>query len=153
MTSISETISSIPEQEKNPSILLLISVIEQQQQESLSLKEKIEVLEAEIRRLKKLPPKPKIKSNLPKDDDDLSDQGDDDTSDDTSGSESGTPKPRKRRKNLHIHKTEVVHPQNLPSGSKLLGYQDYTVQELVIEPHNILYRLARYRASFISPPK
>jgi len=156
MTSASKIIASIPEQEKSPTVLLLISMVEQQQQtielqqqEVLLLKEKVDVLETEIRRLKKLPPKPKIKSNLPKDDD-TSDEGSNDKPGDDADENSDDPKvkppkPRKRRKNLHIHKTEVVHPQDLPTGSRLLGYQNYTIQDLTIKPHNTLYRLARYR--------
>jgi len=157
MIPASKILSSIPEQEKSSTVLLLVSIIEQQQQttelqqqEILLLKEKVETLEAEVRRLKKLPPKPKIKSNLPKDDDGSSDEDSNDNSgDDADGNSDDTkqkqPKPRKDQKKLHIHKTKVVDPQDLPAGSRLLGYQDYTIQELTIEPYNTLYRLARYR--------
>ena len=33
--------------------------------------------------------------------------------------------------------------RRVPPGSEFKGYQDYTVQELLIRPHNIRYRLAR----------
>lgn len=162
MIPASNIIASIAEQEKSPSVLLLISVIEQQQQlldqqqeeilllkeenlqlkeEGLLLKEKVGVLEAEIRRMKKLPPKPKIKSNLPNDDDDNDSGGTSDSDDDNRK----PPSPRKRKKNLTIHKTEVVLPQDLPADSRLMGYQDYRVQDLIIQPQNTLYRLARCR--------
>ena len=110
----------------------------------------IEALKAEVVRLKKLPEKPKIRpSTLPKDDD----ESDHDDSDDTGASGQGgsdrskgkTTKPRKRKKKLTIHKTRVIKPDNLPEGSRLLGYEDYTVQDLLIQPHNTRYRLARYR--------
>ena len=155
MIPVVEVLSSIPQQEKSPTVLLLISIIEQQQaviaqqqEEILLLKEKVEVLETEVRRLKKLPPKPKITSNLPKDEDDDTPDSSSHKDDPAGGSgqeERDPRKPRKRKKQLPIHKTEIIPPKQLPSGSRLLGYQDYTVQELIIKPHNIRYRLARYR--------
>ena len=39
----------------------------------------------------------------------------------------------------------MVAPPDLPVGSRLLGYQDYLVQDLLIQPCNTRYRLARYR--------
>jgi len=162
MIPVSRILASIPEQEKSPTVLLLISVIEQQQQiidqqqqileqqqeevlllkeEGQLLKEKVGVLETEIKRLKKLPPKPKIKSNLPNDDDDDNSDGTSDSGDNNRK----PPKPRKRKKNLPIHKIEVVLPQDLPADSRLMGYQNYKVQDLIIQSQNTLYRLARYR--------
>jgi len=163
----------IPLEEQTPTVHLLIAIIEQQQTmidtqkstiEQLQLQidqlrssnarqletqqkqqAQIEALKAEVARLKKLPKKPKIRpSTLPKDDDDSDDPG-------ASGrggmgnSKGKTTKPRKRKKKLTIHKTKIIKPDNLPKGSRLLGYEDYTIQELLIQPHNTRYRLARYR--------
>jgi hypothetical protein len=109
----------------------------------------IEALKVEVARLKKLPTKPKIRpSTLPKDDE----ESDHDDSDDTGApgqgrgnhSDGTSPKPRKRKKNLIIHRTCIVKPVDLPTGSRLLGYEDYTVQDLKIQPCNTRYRLARY---------
>ena len=110
----------------------------------------IDALKAEVARLKQLPKKPKIRpSTLPKDDE----APDQDDRDDTDQSEKGEnddakgkpPKPRKRKKQLTIHQTQVIKPARLPAGSRLLGYEDYTVQDLLIQPHNTRYRLARYQ--------
>ncbi|MEA3290699.1 MAG: hypothetical protein U9Q71_00065, partial [Pseudomonadota bacterium] len=145
---------SIPLAEQTPTVRLLLSIIEQQQRfigqlqsqvEQLQLlneqqQERIGVLEAEVARIKKLPKKPNIRpSTLPKDDDEPDDPGK--GGDDASGKPN---KPRKRKKNLTIHNTEVIKPDNLPEGSRLLGYEDYTVQDLLIQPYNTRYRLARY---------
>ena len=44
---------------------------------------------------------------------------------------------------LTIHSTKIIQPtQEIPPDSEFKGYQDYTVQELIIRAHNIRYRLA-----------
>ncbi|MCP3869389.1 MAG: transposase, partial [Gammaproteobacteria bacterium] len=123
----------------------------ERQQETLQKQQaQIEALKAEMARLKKLPKKPIIRpSTLPKDDE----ESDHDDSDDTGASGQGggnhskgkNAKSRKRKKKLTIHKSKIIKPDNLPRGSRLLGYEDYTIQELLIQPHNTRYRLARYR--------
>lgn len=162
MSPFKNLLPPIPLVEQTPTVHLLIAIIEQQQttieqlqsqveqlqrlneqqQETLQQQQaRIEMLEAEVARLKKLPKKPKIRpSTLPKDDDDEPDapgqSGDNAT---------GKPgKPRKRKKKLTLHKTKVIKPDNLPEGSRLLGYENYTVQDLLIRPYNTCYRLARY---------
>jgi len=132
----------IPKEEQTPTVRLLLTIIEQLQQNFQQQQERIEVLEAEVARLKKLPKKPKIRpSTLPKDDDDdeldVPGKGGDNATGKTS-------KPRKRKKKLTIHKTKIIKPDNLPEGSRLLGYENYTVQDLMIQPYNTCYRLARY---------
>ncbi len=50
---------------------------------------------------------------------------------------------RQKTANLIIHETKVIEPnKEIPTGSEFKGYQDYTVQELIIRAHNTLYRLA-----------
>jgi len=154
---------AIPLSEQTSTVRLLLSIIEQQQlfigklqsqveqlqllneqqQETILQQQKrIGVLEAEVARIKKLPKKPNIRpSTLPKDDDDNESDDPEKGGDDATGKPK---KPRKRKKKLTIHNTEVIKPDNLPEGSRLLGYEDYTVQNLLIQPYNTRYRLARY---------
>ena len=63
-----------------------------------------------------------------------------------------TPKKRpgseKRQKtaSLPIHETKIIQPtEQIPPDAEFKGYQDYTVQELIIRTHNIRYRLAIWK--------
>ena len=53
---------------------------------------------------------------------------------------------RKKTAELPIHETKIIQPtEEIPPGSEFKGYQDYTVQELIVKPHNVLYRIARWK--------
>jgi hypothetical protein len=61
-----------------------------------------------------------------------------------SPSEKKRPGSGKRTKTpcLEIHEERIIQPEEIPPGSRFKGYDDYTVQELVLHAHNIRYRLA-----------
>ena len=65
------------------------------------------------------------------------------------GSDSGQKNGPKRSKTQHltIHEKRVIQPANLPEGARLKGYRMVIVQDLVIRPHTIRYRLAEYETS------
>lgn len=139
------TLPSIPANQMTPTIELLLAIIEQQQVTIERLQQRVDQLEAEVARLKKLPPRPKIKPSP-------LDQGSDDDEPPTGKGATGSstdqgkrPGSKKRRKRPKIHRSVIIAPETLPPRSRLLGYQDYLVQDLQIKPHNTRYRLARYR--------
>ena len=118
------------------------------------LQEKVGELTDEIARLKGEKEKPKIKPSLlePKDknsspqDDEASETSGEKTSDSQEKKKRPGSAKRKKTLELTIHENKVIEPlQEIPPGSEFKGYQDYTVQELLIKPHNIRYRLARWK--------
>ncbi len=72
-----------------------------------------------------------------------------------SDKDSESNKPKKKRPgsekrpktaSLTIHDTKIVQPtQPIPPDSEFKGYQDYTVQGLIIKAHNTRYRLAIWK--------
>jgi len=140
MTKSGFLLPPIPPAEMTPTVKLLLVIIEQQQITITRLEQRVDRLEAEVARLKKLPSRPKIKpSALERDD------PDEDPPPGGAGSGKKRPGSKKRKKRFPIHRTVMVAPPDLPGGSRLLGYQDYLVQDLLIQPCNTRYRLARYR--------
>jgi hypothetical protein len=72
-----------------------------------------------------------------------------------SDKESEPNKPKKKRPgsekrhktaSLTIHDTKIIQPtQPIPADTEFKGYQDYTVQGLIIRAHNIRYQLAIWK--------
>ncbi|NJN05401.1 MAG: transposase [Rhodobacteraceae bacterium] len=108
--------------------------------------QRIELLEAEIRRLKELPDPPK----RPPQPSPLNDASGPPS---VSGKKNPTtpdgkrPGSAKRSKTRHlvIHDDVPLPLDGLPDGTKLLGYQDFTVQDLRVESHNTCYRRCHYQ--------
>jgi hypothetical protein len=123
-------IPEVPEAERTPAVLALIEV-------SCKLREALQALQDEIARLKGLNPRPTIRpSRLEKD----TPKKDKHPSD---GKRPGSAK-RHKTKELIIHETKLIQPHTIPPGSRPNGYEDFTQQELTIEPHNTLYRRQRW---------
>jgi Transposase IS66 family len=62
----------------------------------------------------------------------------------------GQPRGKTRTKKkavLQIHEKPVIHPQNVPKDAIFKGYTYYTVQDIILQPHNVQYQLARYELS------
>ncbi len=109
---------------------LLVQALE----ENARLKAENAELREEIARLKGLKGRPKLKP---------------------SGMEKATEGPAARsarrkghrgakRTKLAIDETRIVKPGSLPEGARFKGYEDFTVQDLVIEPWTIRYRRERW---------
>jgi hypothetical protein len=122
----------VPAEQRTPLVESLLRVIEQ--------------LQEEVRRLKGLPDSPKRRPEPS-------------PLNDASGppSMSGTKKPtppdgkrpgsakRSKTQGLVVHEKVLLPLDGLPAGTKFLGYQDFTVQDLKVELHNTRYRRGRYQ--------
>jgi len=133
----------IPEAEQTPLVKSLMVIIEQLSETVVRQGEEIAVLKDEINVLKKQKKRPSFKPSK------LDESTDDETDGETEKDAADKKRPgsRKRNKNnsLTIHEDEVVQPElPLPEGARFKGYRDFVVQELIIKPHNIRYRLAYY---------
>jgi hypothetical protein len=108
---------------------------------------RIEQLEEEVRRLKGSPDQPKRRpSPSPLNDPSgpPSASGEKKRPNTPDGKRPGSAK-RSKTRGLKIHKDEPLPLDGLPEGTRFLGYVDFTVQDLLLEPHNTRYRRGRYR--------
>ena len=121
----------IKESEKTPLVLDLLQIIMQQQKV-------IEQLEDEIKALKNHPEKPIIRPSVM-----------DKNANSTPSTDSKAPKKnrprRKKNTEIEIAQTVKVKPQQIPSGSIFKGYQEYIVQDIIIQPNNTRYLLERWQ--------
>lgn len=130
-------IPDIPEEQRSPIVDQLLDICSLQQELILSLQEQVQVLRDEIARLKNQKPRPKIRPSSLENRPDKKKKG----KKKKSGKRPGS---AKRRKNLPIHETIDVKPDDLPEGSRFKGYDCFTVQDIIIRAHNIRYRLERW---------
>ena len=124
-------ISDIPKEDGTDLVIRLLEVIQEQ-------KELIQQLRDEIAILKKQKPKPKIKpSKMDKNNDNA------DKNDKKSNGDGKRPGSKKKSKtvNLVIHEIKKIPVEDVPKGSQFKGYDNFTVQDIIIKQNNILYRL------------
>jgi Transposase IS66 family len=143
----------IPAEQRTPLVDALVRVIAQLQATDLERQttlqrqqQRIEQLEEEIRRLKGLPETPK----RPPQPSPLNDPNGPPSAADKkkpSPADGKRPGSAKRSKTQHliVHDDVPLPLDGLPDGTKFLGYQDFTVQDLLVEPHNTRYRRGRYQ--------
>jgi Transposase IS66 family len=122
----------VPAEQRTPLVESLLRVIEQ--------------LQEEVRRLKGLPETPKRSPqpsplNDPSGPPSAADKKKPTTPD---GKRAGSAK-RSKTQDLIIHDVVPLLLDGLPDGTKFLGYQDFTVQDLKVEPRNTRYRRGRYQ--------
>jgi hypothetical protein len=143
-------IPEIPESERTPLVDALHAIcllqrqqiaeqqqqIAEQQEQIHLLKEEVQLLKDEIARLKGQKPKPKIKpSNLDR-------QGR--RADGTDGTRPGSAK-RSKLETLEIHERVPCPPVGgVPEGSTFKGHDTFTVQDIIIRPHNTQYLIERW---------
>lgn len=134
----------------------LLEFIAQQQEQIVQLQRQVEVLEGEIRRLKKLPAEPDIKYNTtPHDDAAGSAEGDEqpavednDTADPDATLTRQVNKPdektRKQPSKPPPEKSVTIETTGVPPGSTWNGYTPFHVQELTINTSSIEYQLEQW---------
>ena len=123
-------IPDIPEQERTPLVVHLLEVIRYQSEIIQRLRDEIAVLKGDK-------PKPDIKpSGMEK--------GEKKNTGSSEGKRPGSSK-RSKTKELEIHETIHISPEHIPEGSMFKGYREFTVQGIIIEPHNTVYRLQRWQ--------
>ena len=102
----------------------------------VALSEKVEELESELRKKKKLPKKPKIRpSNLDKQRDGKKTK--------RKGRTTGK---RKKKENLEIHETKKIKVKGLSEGWKLVGHEKHIRQDIKIQAHNVEYKLEKWKS-------
>ena len=145
-------IFSTRDEQQTDQIAKLLEFITQQQEQIVLLKEHIEALEAEIRQLKKLPPKPDIKPNIkPSDKDNSGDPDSDTTSEEDNDRKPKVKKPDERTRNPRkspskppVEEIIELEVDNVPPGSTWNGYTPFDIQELTIKAASISYLLAQW---------
>ncbi len=124
----------VPAEEGTPLVDHLLRVIEELRAENRQLRD-------EIDRLKGLPPRPMIRPstlNAPHPDPLHKKKW--------RGKRPGSAK-RQKTGELMIHETIPVPLEGLPEDTQQNGYEDFVVQDLKIEAHNVCYRRLRYLLS------
>lgn len=118
-------------EERTPLVDRLLRIIEEQQAELRALRD-------EMNRLKGLPRRPTIRPsslNAPHPDPAHKKK--------RRGKRPGSAK-RQKTAGLTIHETLPVPLEGLPEGTQQNGYEDFVVQDLNLEAHNVCYRRLRY---------
>ncbi len=122
----------IPAEERTPVVIELIETVHYQM-------EMIQTLRDEIAVLKGNKPKPKIKPGK------LEKRTKEEKGKESKeGKRAGSSKKEKTAE-LTIHETVPIPPENIPEGSRFKGYKEFTVQGIIIKPHNIRYLMERWQ--------
>ena len=132
MNSVKPLLPPISDADRTPLVDALLEVLQWQS-------DRIEQLEDDIHRLNKQTRKPKFKSSG------MNQQ----TEPEDDSARTGKKKGPKRSKTQHltIHEERIIQPANLSEDARFKGYRDIIVQDLIICPHTIRYRLAEYQTS------
>lgn len=147
------SLPDIPKSERSPLVNALLAIIEQLVEENAHQAEIIQQLRDEIAVLKGEKARPKFKpSGMEQQSGNNSDDGDDDhkgerpPGNEETGETSGKKKrpgseKRHKKRQLPIHETQMIAPGTaIPDGAIFKGYDDFIVQDIRFEVHNIRYR-------------
>jgi hypothetical protein len=129
----------IRKEEQTPLVGSLLGIIEAQAEQLRQQAELIGRLKDEIAVLKGEKQRPRFKASGMEEKAGKEEVQGEETAKKRPGSEK-----RSKTQTLVIHEERAIAPEAIPAGSCFKGYQDYVVQDLVIEAHNTLYRLERW---------
>lgn len=116
-----------------PYVKYLLDMVSKLINELRESKKKVSDLEEELRRLKKVPKKPKIEAS--KLDEEQAKEGEEkEKGDKRPGSEK-----RKKKKDLPIDERRKIVAKGIPSDWVLVGYKGYVVQDVIVSRNNIKY--------------
>lgn len=119
------------ERDRTPLVDQLIDIINEQNK-------RLDLLTDEIRRLKDLKTKPKLKPSKLKDSEKQAQK---------KSRKTNQNKFEKQSRKKPINRTEIIKAENIPSGARFKGYRNYRIQELIIHVENVLYKLERWQLS------
>jgi hypothetical protein len=108
----------IPEEQRTPLVVALLEIIQVLLEQNQELKD-------EIARLKGQKPKPDIKPSVLEKD--TVKKGEEESGTKRAGSAK-----REKTKELQIHNTVIIPAPNVPPGSRPRGFEDFTVQGLLV---------------------
>jgi Transposase IS66 family len=130
-------IPDIPEAERTPLVQRLLEIIYLQQEHIQQLEARVHQLEDEIARLKGLKARPRIApSSL---------ESPPRPPRDPNAKRPGSAK-RSKTAQLTITEETVLRLPHVPEGAVFKGYEDFVVQDLILQPRVILYRREHWQA-------
>ncbi len=129
-----------PELMTEPMVQHLFVLVELQARSLEQMGARVEALEAEIRRLKKLPRKPNIKASR-------LDENPKNPNKNGSTKKGKKGLKRKKKENLEIHETEKVKLDGIPEGWRLVGYKSRVIQDIIVRANNIEYQLEVWKSA------
>lgn len=136
-------LDDIPKADKrileHPYVGHLHDVVSRLVEEVSAQKKKVEELEAELRRLKKLPKKPKIEASKL----DEEPPGEEQSAKEEKKKRPGSEK-RSKKKDLPIDEYRKLEVEGVGPGWRFCGYKDYVVQSIVVCRNNICYQREVY---------
>jgi hypothetical protein len=127
----------IPLEERTPLVEKLLRLIVEMREENRALRDELDQLKGQTRR-------PQIRPSTLHQERAPQAGGKTGKRRKRKGKRPGSAKRHKTRE-LRIDKTIPLVPDDLPSGAVLESYQDFVVQDLLFESHNVKYRRARFR--------
>jgi hypothetical protein len=123
----------IPEEQRSVLVCLLLEMIRERDEFIQQLKDSIAVGKGEK-------PRPEIKPSLME----KGTTGSDDANEGPKDAKRPGSAKRSKTAELEIHETLILPAEVVPPGSRFQGYDDFIVQDFVIIPRNIRYRIERW---------